>query len=73
MLKLDAAEAYLGLDDIDIKVIEQELWELRNSVNRLKRNMRHQFFLEDKKTITLVVYWDDKEVKRYRFQNKGSL
>lgn len=71
MKPIDEKVAFLGLDPVDIRVIEDELYNLRNSVQRFKRHMTHKYFLEDRNTIKLVVYWDDKEVEVFRFVNKG--
>lgn len=68
MLKLESKEVFLYLDDTDLKVIEQELTDLRNSFQRDKRVMTEKYYLEDSKTILLLVYWDDEEVAKYRFQ-----
>lgn len=68
MISITEKHAFLYLSDLDRKVIDDELKALFNSVQRSKRHMTHKYFLEDDRTIALVVYWGDKEVERYRFQ-----
>lgn len=68
MIKLEEKEVFLYLDDTDLKVIEQELTDLRNSFQRDKRVMTEKYYLEGSKTILLLVYWDEEEVATYRFE-----
>jgi len=67
LIKLEEKEAYLFLDDTDIKVIEHELTDLHNSFSRDKRHMTWKYYL-DGNSIFLLVYWDDLEVKRFAFK-----
>jgi len=71
MIKISKNEAYSGLDDIDVKVIDQELDLMFNSDQRFEREMTTQFFLKDEDTINLLVYWDDQEVANYEFKRKS--
>jgi len=73
MIKISSTEAFQGFDEIDIKVVDDELDGLFHSDARNDREMTYQYFLEDEKTITLKVYWDGEEVATYRFKNKGKI
>ena len=73
MLKISQVDAYQGFDDMDFKVFDYELDLLFNSDQRNGREMTYQFYLEDAKTILLIVKWDDKVVARYSFKNKAKL
>lgn len=70
MIKISKNEAYSELDDIDVKVIDQELDLMFNSDQRFGREMTTQFFLKDEDTINLLVYWDGQEVANYEFKRK---
>lgn len=70
MIKISRTEAYWGLDEFDMKVIDQELDSLVSQAKNAGKEMSIQYFLEDEETITLKVYWDGKEVETFRFINK---
>lgn len=72
-IKISRVDAYAGFDEIDFKVMDQELHSISNSDQRHGRELSMQFFLEDEKTIALKVYWDGEEVETFRFENKGKL
>jgi hypothetical protein len=71
--KIVIIDAYQGLDEMDLKVIDQELDLLYHSDQRGNREMTKQFFLESEDTIVLEVYWGGSRVQKYRFKNKGVL
>lgn len=73
-IKLTRTEAYAGFDEVDFKVMDQELDSLFHSDQRDDREMTTQFFLENMgKTIALEVYWDKQLVQTIRFNNKSVL
>ncbi|MDF2789235.1 MAG: hypothetical protein K0S80_2333 [Neobacillus sp.] len=68
--KISEKEAYAGLDETDINVIEFELSSLIHSDQRTDREMTYHYFLENEDTISLFVYWDNEWVKTFRFEYK---
>lgn len=73
MLKISRVDAYAGFDEMDFKVMDQELEDIFHSDQRNGREMTTQFYLADPKSIFMIVYWDGREVARYRFDNKAKL
>lgn len=73
MKKITVDDAYQGMDEIDFKVMDQELDLIANSDQRGKREMTKQFFLDEQGSIILEVYWDGELVQSICFSNKGKL
>ena len=72
MLRISKIDAYAGMDEIDFKVMDQELNQIFSQ--RGNKKMTHQFFLDDDgESIVMEVYFDDELVETYRFKNKGVL
>lgn len=72
MIKISKFDAYHAFDEIDFKVMDQELNQLFSQ--RGNSDMTHQFFLDDDGScIVMEVYYDGERVETYRFQNKGVL
>jgi hypothetical protein len=72
MIKISKIDAYAGMDEIDFKVMDQELNQIFSQ--RGNKEMTHQFFLDgDGECIVMEVYFDGKLVETYRFKNKGVL
>lgn len=65
-------EVFARLDDIGVKVVEQELGYQENWAKNAGKEMTCRFFLEDwvigkGKSIVVVVYWNGEAVETYRF------
>lgn len=73
MIKIARIDAYQGMDEIDFKVMDQELYQIFNSPLRGNSEMTHQFFLDDDGYIVLEMYYDGNLVHTLRFENKGVL
>lgn len=71
MKKISKVDACRRLDEIDLKVMDQELGELLGSDQRNKREMSQQFYLTSDGDIILQVYWDKDLVLTLRFENKS--
>jgi hypothetical protein len=71
MKKISKVDAYQGMNEIDFKVMDQELEALLNSDQRGAQKMEHQFFLDNDGFIVLEAYWDGRIVHTLRFENKG--
>lgn len=69
MIKIEESEARQSLTSMDLKVITQEIDDIYQSDQRFDREMTAQYFSDDE-NIYLKVYWDEKEVAHYRFDNK---
>ncbi|MCY9517762.1 ribbon-helix-helix domain-containing protein [Paenibacillus apiarius] len=73
MKRISKIDAYQGMDDIDFKVMDQELAQHYSFANN-KEDISHEFFLDDDGScIVMKVYFVGEEVAVYRFQNKGVL
>jgi hypothetical protein len=73
MKKISKVDAYQALDEMDFKVMDQELESVFNSDQRGNREMNHQFFLDNDGYIVLEMYWDGEKVHSLSFENKGVL
>jgi hypothetical protein len=69
--RITKIDAYQGLDEIDFKVMEQELSHQYSFASDLK-DVSHEFYLEDDGScIVMKIYHVGEEVALYRFRNKG--
>ncbi len=73
MKKISRVDAFQGLDEIDFKVMDQELQLTFDSDQRNGKEMTQQFYLDKDNHIVLEVYWGGEVVQTLRFQNKGVL
>jgi predicted RNA-binding protein with EMAP domain len=70
--ELTEKEAFARLDDIGVKVVEQELGFQKVWAEDADKKMTCRFFLEDwmddkGKNIAVAVYWNGEQVELYRF------
>lgn len=70
MIKISKVDAFQGMDEIDLKVMDQELDLLFSTKG--EKEMTQQFFL-DEENIFLKFYWDGEEVQTITFKNKAGL
>lgn len=73
MLKISRVDAYQGMDEIDFKVMDQEMYQISNSPLCGNSETTSQFFLDEDGYIVLEMYYDKKLVHTLRFENKGEL
>lgn len=73
MKKISRVDAFAGMDEIDHKVMEQELQSIFESDQRNEREQTQQFYLDEENFIVLDVLWEDTVVQTLRFKNKGVL
>jgi hypothetical protein len=66
-------EAYKAMDEIDFKVMDQELEAAMNSDQRGKRTMTHQFYLDNEGFHFLEICWDDVVVQTLSIGRKPTL
>lgn len=73
MKRISALDAFQGMDEVDLKVMDQEVAEVFNSAQRKGRKMTKQFFQDSDGSILLVLYWGNKAVHTLRFNKAVSL
>jgi hypothetical protein len=66
-------EAFKVMDEIDFKVMDQELEAAMNSDQRGKRPMTHQFYLGNEGFLFLEICWGDVVVQTLSFGHKPAL
>ncbi|MEC1666369.1 hypothetical protein [Bacillus mojavensis] len=69
MKKISKVDAFNVMDEIDFKVMDQEVDLVFNSDQRNGREMTQQFFSDDSGDILLELYWENKLVHAVRFKN----
>ncbi|MBO0961967.1 hypothetical protein J1P26_19875 [Neobacillus sp. MM2021_6] len=67
MKKISKTEAIQSMNEIDHKVMAQELESVFNSDQRNGREMTNHFFLDSDNSIVLEMYWDKVLVQTLRF------
>ena len=73
MKKITRVDAFNRMDEIDRKVMDQELESIFNSDQRNGRKITQQFFLDADGSIVIEIYWDEITIHTLRFNNKGTL
>jgi hypothetical protein len=71
--KISKLQAYKAMEEIDFKVMDQELEAAMNSDQRGKQIMTHQFYLDNEGFLFLEMCWDGRVVQTLSIGHKPSL